>query len=184
MFAIGPENRVDEILTESTIISQRYVAGLIIETGLVFALNTAGFLILGIKYAILLAMVAALLNLIPYIGMLIANFLAMAITLVSSDSLADVIWVGVILAIVQFYDNNIGMTFIVGNKVRINGLVTIIGVLLGGMICGVPGMFLAIPSLAVFKVMCDRVDELKPWGRLMGDEIGKAKRQLPTNSEK
>jgi predicted PurR-regulated permease PerM len=163
------KTNVTDILTESTTISQQYLTGLFIETVIVFTLNSIGFLILGIKYTFFLALLAALLNLIPYVGMLVANILCMAITLVSSDELSNVLWVGFILAIVQLWDNNFGMTFIVGNKVRINGLVTIIGVLTGGALCGIPGMFLAIPGLAVLKVIFDKVPELQPWGMLLGD---------------
>jgi predicted PurR-regulated permease PerM len=61
------------------------------------------------------------------------------------------------------------MPLIVGNKVRINALVTIVGVLIGGLLCGIPGMFLAIPTLAVLKVIFDKVPELNPWGVLLGD---------------
>ncbi len=160
---------VSDILSESTSISQQYLVGLSIETVIVFTMNSVGFLILGVQYAFFLALLAALLNLIPYVGMLVANVLCMTITLVSSDNLSHVLWVGIILAIVQLWDNNFGMTFIVGNKVRINGLVTIIGVLTGGALCGVPGMFLAIPGLAVLKVIFDKVPELQPWGMLLGD---------------
>lgn len=169
VFKNGSEVRVTEVLTESTTVAQQYMTGLLIETALVFALNTIGFLILGIKYAVFLALFAALLNLIPYVGMLIANILCMFITLISSDQLSHVLWVGVILALVQFLDNNFGMPMIVGNKVRINALVTIIGVLVGGALCGIPGMFLAIPGLAVLKVIFDKVPDLQPWGALLGD---------------
>ncbi len=165
----GSEERVTEVLTESTTIAQKFITGLLIETTLVFTLNTTGFLILGIKYAVFLALLAALLNLIPYVGMLFANVLCMLITLVSSNEISNVLWVGVILAIVQLLDNNFGMPLIVGNKVRINALVTIIGVLVGGALCGIPGMFLAIPGLAVLKVIFDKVPELEPWGMLLGD---------------
>ncbi len=168
-FKNGSEESVTAILTKSTTISQQYVTGLLIETGIVFTLNATGFLILGIRYAIFLALLAALLNLIPYVGMLTANILCMLITLISSDTASNVVWVGVILAIVQLIDNNFGMPMIVGNKVRINALVTIIGVIIGGTLCGMPGMFLAIPALAVCKVICDNVTELKPWGNLLGD---------------
>jgi len=171
VFKNGSEKNVTDILTESTNISQKYVTGLLIETTIVFSLNSLGFLIIGVKYAIFMALLAALLNLIPYVGMLIANIICMLITLVccsDSDS-SQVIWVGVVLLVVQIIDNNFGMPLIVGNKVRINALVTIIGVLLGGKLCGVPGMFLAIPILAVAKVIFDRVPELKPWGTLLGD---------------
>ena len=97
--------------------------------------------------------------------------MCMGITLVTSENISDVLWVGIILAAVQFVDNNFGMPMIVGNKVRINALVTIIGVLVGGALCGIPGMFLAIPGLAVLKVIFDNVSDLQPWGLLLGDEV-------------
>lgn len=170
VFQNGSETKVREVLSESSRIAQHYVTGLMIETTIVFTLNTIGFLILGIKYAIFLALLAALLNLIPYVGMLVANMFCMLVTLVSSDSIRDVLWVGIVLAIVQFIDNNFGMPLIVGNKVRINALVTIVGVLVGGTLCGIPGMFLAIPALAVMKVIFDKIPDLNPWGILLGDD--------------
>ena len=170
VFKNGEEDKVHEVLSESGTIVQQYITGLLIETTIVFTLNCIGFLILGINYAIFLALLAALLNLIPYVGMLVANIICMMVTLVSSENVSDVLWVGIILAAVQFIDNNFGMPMIVGNKVRINALVTIIGVLVGGALCGVPGMFLAIPGLAVLKVIFDKVPDLQPWGLLLGDE--------------
>lgn len=172
VFNSSRHGEVRDILYESQAISQSYVLGLLIEMAIVFGLNATGFLILGIKYAVFLALVAALLNLIPYIGMLVANLFCMLITLVSSEvmDLSDVIWVGIVLALVQFIDNNFLMPLIVGAKVRINSLVTIVGVLVGGALCGYPGMFLSIPGLAILKVIFDRVDGLKPFGMLIGDE--------------
>jgi predicted PurR-regulated permease PerM len=166
------EEHVRDILQASQAVSQSYVVGLMIEMALVFAMNAAGFLILGIKYAVFLALVAAMLNLIPYIGMLIANIFCMVVTLISCEvvSLSDVLWVGIVLAVVQFIDNNFLMPMVVGSKVRINALVTIVGVLVGGALCGVPGMFLSIPGLAILKVIFDRVKALKPFGMLLGDE--------------
>lgn len=169
VFKNGSEQRVNDVLSASTTVAQQYMTGLLIETTLVFTLNAIGFLVLGIKYAVFLALFAALLNLIPYVGILVANILCMLITLISSDQISHVLWVGAILGVVQFLDNNFGMPLIVGNKVRINALVTIIGVLVGGAICGIPGMFLAIPGLAVMKVIFDRIPELNPWGILLGD---------------
>lgn len=170
LFRKSDDEKVVDILQACSRVSQRYITGLLIETSIVFTLNTVGFLILGIKYAVFLALLAALLNLIPYIGMLIANVFCIFITLLTSDNPTDALWVAGILALVQFFDNNIGMPMIVGNNVRINALVTIIGVLIGGALCGVPGMFLAIPALAVLKVIFDRVESLNAWGILLGDE--------------
>jgi predicted PurR-regulated permease PerM len=170
LFNKSDQNKVVETLHACSHVSQRYISGLLIETSIVFSLNTLGFVILGIQYAVFLALLAALLNLIPYIGMLVANIFCMLITLLTSENPTDALWVAGILAVVQFFDNNIGMPLIVGNNVRINALATIVGVLVGGALCGIPGMFLAIPGLAVLKVVFDRVENLQAWGILIGDE--------------
>jgi len=62
------------------------------------------------------------------------------------------------------------MPKVVGSKVKLNALITIVAVLIGGGLAGVAGMFLSIPGLAILKIIFDRVDELKPWGMLFGDE--------------
>jgi predicted PurR-regulated permease PerM len=170
VFRNGSSKKVNEVLEESTTVAQQYITGLLIETVIVFTLNLIGFLIIGIKYAVFLALLASLLNLVPYVGILVANVLCMATTLLTSDNLADVVWVGVVLGLVQLFDNNFGMPLIVGNKVKINALVTIIGVLIGGALCGIPGMFLAIPTIAVGKIVFDKVPELRPWGQILGDD--------------
>lgn len=170
LFRNGSSEKVNEVLEESTFIAQHYVTGLLIETTIVFGLNAIGFLLLGIQYAIFLALLAAILNLIPYVGIIVANVLCMATTLLTSNSLSNVVWVGLVLGVVQVFDNNVGMPLIVGNKVKINALATVIGVLVGGALCGVPGMFLAIPSVAVLKIICDKVPGLQPWGIVLGDE--------------
>lgn len=173
------EQKVAEVLKESRIIVQSYMAGLIIEMAIVAALNAAGFIIIGVEYAVLLGVMAAILNMIPYIGGLIATIICMLITLTTSQDINDIFWVAVILTIVQFIDNNILMPKVVSSKVKINALISILGVLIGGALAGVSGMFLSIPAIAILKVIFDRVDDLKPWGMLMGDEItGSQKNQL------
>jgi predicted PurR-regulated permease PerM len=147
------------------------MTGLMVEMGIVALINIAGFLILGIDYAVLLGILAAILNMIPYIGMLIAGILCMLITLSTSQDMSDVIWVAVILTVVQFIDNNLIMPKVVSSKVKINALITILGVLVGGALGGISGMFLSIPAIAILKVIFDRIDELKPWGMLLGDDI-------------
>lgn len=169
-FRNGSEEKVREVLSESTDVAHHYIIGLLIETTIVFSLNLVGFFIIGIKYKVLLALIAALLNLIPYLGILTANIFCMLVTMVTSDNTTDILWVGIALGIVQILDNNFGMPLIVGNKVRINAMVTIIGVIVGGTLCGIPGMFIAIPGIAVMKIVFDKVPELQPWGMLLGDE--------------
>ena len=175
----GHPDKVGDVLYQARTIGRDYVLGLFIDMTIVFTLNSVGFLIVGIKYPIFLALVAAILNLIPYIGMLIANIFTVLITIVSTDDPANALWAAIVLAAVQFIDNNFLMPLIVGNKVRINALVTIIGVVVGGTLCGIGGMFLAIPAIACLKVIFDNVPDLKPWGMLLGDDVKAEKKKKP-----
>lgn len=165
------DGRVTEILQESQAISQQYITGLIIEFSIVFVMNTAGFLLLGIKYPVFLGFLAALLNIVPYIGMLIANIICAIITLTSSAQPIDAVWAAGVLMGVQLIDNNILMPLIVGNRVKLNAIAIILGVLTAGLLAGVAGMFLAIPALAVLKIVFERVPHLQPWATLLGDEV-------------
>jgi predicted PurR-regulated permease PerM len=111
----------------------------------------------------------AILNLIPYIGALIGNLIGVILTLTSSQELWQIWAVLGTIAAVQFLDNNILMPRIVGSKVKVNALASIVGIVAGGTIAGVAGMFLSIPVMAVLKIMFDRSEGLKQWGVLLGD---------------
>lgn len=165
------ESRVTEILQESQLISQQYITGLIIEFTIVFTMNTAGFLLIDIKYPVFLGFLAALLNVVPYIGMLIANIICAVITLTSSSQPVDAVWGAAVLVGVQLVDNNILMPLIVGNRVKLNAIAIILGVLTAGALAGIAAMFLAIPALAVLKLIFERVPHLKPWAIILGDEV-------------
>lgn len=171
IFADHHREHVVAVIKESKLIVQGYMAGLLIEMGIITLINYAGFLIVGIKYAFFLAFLAAVLNMIPYIGMFVATIICSLVTLTTSNSISDILWVVVVLTVVQFFDNNIIMPKIVSSRVKINALITIFGVLVGGAIAGVSGMFLSIPAIAIIKVIFDRVEPLKPWGEILGDDI-------------
>jgi predicted PurR-regulated permease PerM len=127
-------------------------------------------MIIGIKHALLIGVIFAFLNLIPYVGALLGNIIGVLLTLASSEELWPVLAVLGTIAVVQFLDNNILMPRIVGSKVKINALATIVGVIVGGEIAGITGMFLSLPVLALLKVVFDRTDDFKQWGVLFGDE--------------
>lgn len=175
LYAAEKSEKIQHIFSQAKYIIQNYMVGLLIDLIIVAALNCTGFFILGINYALLLGVIAAIMNLIPYIGMLLATLLCMVVTLTTSDSLTTVALVAGVLLSVQFIDNNILMPKIVGSKVRINALITIIGVFVGGSLAGISGMFISIPTIAILKVIFDSVDSLKPWGILLGDEEVKKK---------
>jgi predicted PurR-regulated permease PerM len=159
-----------DILQHIKIVIQNYLVGLLLEMGIVATMVTVGLWIIGAKYALLLGLIAAILNLIPYIGVTFATMLAMFVTLAEGNGLGKVLGVLIISVVVQFIDNNLLVPKIVGSKVRINALIAIFVVVVGGTIAGVAGMFLAIPITAILKVIFDRVDGLKDLGFLMGDD--------------
>ncbi|WP_426295881.1 AI-2E family transporter [Dyadobacter endophyticus] len=170
LFAERQKQRVLEILGEIKSIIQSYMVGLLLETTVVAVLNSAGLLILNVQYAILLGVMAAILNLVPYIGGLVATALAVMVTFISHPEIDVLLGVVGVFIAVQVIDNNFLVPFIVGSKVRINALVSIVGVLVGGALAGLSGMFLSIPAIAMMKVIFDRVEGLEPWGILLGDQ--------------
>jgi len=164
-------DNVAEILRETKSAIQSYVAGLLIEMILVSTLNTIALLILGVKYAILLGFLGGALNMLPYIGGIIAIALPVLIATVTKDGYSTQLGVIVAYLIIQFIDNNVIFPRVVSTKVQINALVSIVVILLGNALWGISGMFLSIPMVAILKIIFDRIDELKPWGKLFGDAV-------------
>ena len=161
------------ILFQVKIAVQSFLVGLLIEMGIVATLTSVGFMIIGVEYAILLGVITGLLNMIPYLGILIAGGLSILATLTSSTDLSTVAGVVVVMIIVQLLDNNILVPMIVSSKVKVNALVSIVGIITGGAIAGVSGMFIAIPAIAILKVVFDRVGSFEAWGFLLGDDLPK-----------
>lgn len=170
LFSRDKHETVIEVLTESKALIQNYLIGLLFEAAIVAILNAAGLLILGIEYAILLGIIGALLNLIPYIGGIVAIALPMIIALATKPP-EYAIYVFLVYILVQLIDNNFLVPKIVASKVKINALASIVVVLVGGALWGIPGMFLSIPLTAIVKVIFDRIEPLKPWGFLLGDTM-------------
>ncbi|MDD2488832.1 MAG: AI-2E family transporter [Bacteroidales bacterium] len=169
LFPANYKVRVTEVISEIKIVVQRYLSGLIIELIIVAVLNSTGLLIIGIDYAILLGVLGALLNLIPYIGGMVAVTLPMIIALATKTTAWYAFYVLALYTFVQFLDNYILVPNIVASKVKINALFSIIVVLAGNALWGVSGMFLSIPLLAIIKLIFDHIEPLKPWGFLFGD---------------
>ncbi len=164
------------ILGTRTII-QSYLNGLVIEGVIVAVLNSAGLLFLGIQYAILLGVMGAMLNVIPYIGGVIAVGVTMLIALITKSPVYS-IYVLLLYLGVQFIDNQIIFPRVVGSKVQINALVSIVAVIAGGFYWGIAGMFLSLPIIAVLKIIFDRIDILKPYGEVLGNIIPKSRLYL------
>ena len=171
VFAKSDQHQVREIVTQTKSLIQRYLGGLLIEAIMVAVLDVGALLLLGIDYAILLGIIGALLNVIPYIGGLVAVALPMLVAIATKSSAWYAIYVMIAYYVIQLIDNNYIVPIIVSSKVRINALFSIIVVFAGNALWGVAGMFLSIPLLAIVKLICDHIEPLKPWGLLLGDTM-------------
>jgi predicted PurR-regulated permease PerM len=169
----GAENRVEvgKIVSQVKSLIQNYLSGLVIEAVLVAILNISALLILGIEYAFLLGILGALLNVIPYLGGLVAVALPMMVAFVTKSSPVYPLYVMAAYYFIQLIDNNFIVPKIVASKVKINALVSIIVVLAFGALWGIPGMFISIPLTAIIKLIFDHIEPLKPWGFLLGDTM-------------
>lgn len=159
----------DIVATIQSII-RKYLVGILIEMSTVAVVCCGVFLLIGIKYAILLGIITALFNIIPYIGIFTALLLNVIITFATVGVTTKVLLVVITVVSMHLIDSNILLPLIVGSKVRINAFITLMGVVVGEMIWGISGMFLSIPVIAIAKIIFDRVESMKPWGHLLGDE--------------
>ena len=171
LFGTNNQTQVNEVLFSTKTIIQKYLGALMIEAAIIATLNSVGLLIIGIDYAIIIGIIGAILNIIPYIGGIIAVALPMLIAIVTKSSSTYVLLVLALYVVIQFIDNHYVIPKIVASKVKINALISIIVILAGNALWGIPGMFLSIPLTAIVKVICDHIEVLKPWGFLIGDTM-------------
>jgi predicted PurR-regulated permease PerM len=172
----GADNRTEVvgIIGQIKILIQRYLIGLSIEVVIVATLFSVGLLALGIEFAIVLGIIGALLNLIPYLGAIMGAVLPMLIAIATKPSPWAPLLVLALYIVVQFIDNNYIVPKVVGSQVKISILVSLTAVLAFGMVWGIPGMFIAIPLTGVMKLIFDHIENLKPWGFLLGDTMPKS----------
>ncbi len=171
LFRVEHHETVIDVLTKTKRIIQTYLTGLFFELIIVAILNSIGLLLLGIEYAILIGVLGSVLNIIPYVGGIIAVLMPMAVAFVTEDNQLYPLYILMLYILIQFIDNNFIVPKIVASRVQINALVSIIVVLLGSALWGVAGMFLSIPLTAIVKIICDHIDPLKPLGYLLGNIV-------------
>ncbi|KEQ29102.1 AI-2E family transporter [Pedobacter antarcticus] len=161
--------KVSAIVNQIQYIIKRYILGLFLQMLIVTGVMILVLSLLGVKYAVLLGLITGIFNVVPYIGIFSALLISVLITFATAGA-AKVLLVIISFVAVHALDGNILLPLVVGSKVKINALFAFIGIVVGEMLWGISGMFLCIPYLAMLKIIFDRIDELKPWGILLGDE--------------
>ena len=184
------KRKLNFTIAKVCMVSQQYLKGILLDVLILSILNAIGFLALGLKYALLFAVLAAFLNIVPYIGVLVGSIFPVAIALLTKDSLWYAVGTAGVCIVVQFLDNNFITPKVVGSSVSINPLAATLALLLGAKVWGIVGMILSIPVTGMFKVMFDQMETLKPYGFLLGQENRLIRRkngikeviEVPTNT--
>lgn len=169
LFKPGDRPKVSEILRETKLLINSYIQALLVEMVILSFVNSIMFVAMGIRYALLLGVMAACFNIIPYLGMYSSILITFLVTFANSGGNTALI-AGLGLFCVHLIDSNMLMPRLVGRKVKMNPFITILAVLIGEFVWGVPGMFLFIPIAGIVKLICERVDSLEAWGILIGVE--------------
>lgn len=167
LFSAGNRERVYEIVTETESMIKAYISGLVIEMLIMGLVTCIAFLIMDVPYAMLLGILVALLNVLPYIGIYTAIAISMLVVFANA-SFAEAIQAGAVVFVIHVLDANILFPRLIGGRVKMNPFVTILAVIIGQYLWGVAGMFLFVPIAGVVKMICDRVEALRPWSILMG----------------
>ncbi len=177
LFSEEHEAKVREVITETKSMMNSYVVGLLLEMIIMSIANSALLVILGVPYGLLLGILAAVLNIIPYLGIYSATALIIFFTFANSSLHLAMIAGGGMLGL-HIIDSNILMPRIVGARVKMNPFITVIAVIVGEFVWGIPGMFLFIPIVGIVKLICERVEGLEAWAMLIGvDETVKKPKQ-------
>lgn len=167
--------KVNEIIYEIQKIIKDYIIGLFIQILIVTTLSSILLTVLGVKYALLLGLLTGLLNVIPYIGIITTGIIACIISFATGGQHSLLVLLGYV--IIHAVDANIVLPLVIGSKVKINALFSFLALLVGEHIWGIAGMFLCIPFLAITKIIFERVDGLRPWGALLGEEKSKKRKR-------
>ena len=160
---------VHDVVESVQKILRQYILGLLLEMFIVSCIACTIFWIIGINYAVLLGILVGLFNIIPYVGIFTALFLSSIITF-ATGNVRDAVYVALTVLGIHIVDSNVLLPMVVGSKVRLNALISFLGIVIGEMMWGLSGMFLAIPVMAILKIVFDRIESLKPWGFLFGGE--------------
>lgn len=162
--------KMEKILSAIQLILKKYIFGIFLVILTTSTLNTIGLLILGIKHAVFFGTAAGILTIIPYIGIIAGSLLPILFTLTTTASLWYPLGIILIFGLVQFLEGNFITPKLIGHQISLNPLASLIALLVAGKFFGILGIILALPCMAIIKVIADHVKPLKAYGYLIGNE--------------
>lgn len=166
----GERKNTEVIVHDASKVAQKYLSGLATMIVILWIMYGIGFTLIGVKSAIFFAILCGLLEIIPFVGNITGTALTMLMVLSQGGNTQMILGVFIIYFIIQFIQSYILEPLVVGAEVNINPIFTILVLVGGELIWGIPGLILAIPILGIVKIICDHIEPLKPYGFLMGQE--------------
>jgi len=156
------------VLRQFSYVVPRYMGGVSTVVLILCFLNSLGLLVVGLDHWIVFGIISALCNFVPCFGTLIGGSIPLLFAVLTGDSYLLALRVLILFGIIQFTENNILTPNIVGTNLKLNPMVIIIGIIAGGMVWGIPGMFAVVPLLAMVKIMSENIPVLHPYSYLLG----------------
>ena len=169
------QEEMGEIIQSVAAVSQQYLIGLSKMIFLLWVMYGIGFSVLGVENAIFFAVLCGILEIIPFVGNITGTILTVLFAAINGVDSQVLIGIVIVYGIVQFIQGWILEPIIVGSQVKINSLFTILALVLGELLWGIPGIILAIPLTAMFKIICDHIEPMKAYGFLIGEVVSPKK---------
>ncbi|WP_394991038.1 AI-2E family transporter [Emticicia sp.] len=160
---------MENIIQTTAKVSQQYLFGLFKMIVCLWILYGIGFSILGVKNAIFFAILCGFLEIVPYIGNIVGTIITAFVAALNGAEPSMLGSIIIVYATVQTFQGWVLEPIILGPQVKINPLFTILALVLGQLIWGIPGIILAIPLTAILKIICDHIQSLRPYGFLIGE---------------
>lgn len=158
----------EQIIEKISHVTRHYMSGVFVVVIILCIINSAGLYLIGLKFALLLGILSGMCSFIPYFGTLIGAIFPVTMAVFATDSPSYLIKVVIMYVLVLFTEHNILTPNITGENVQINPFVTILGILAGELVWGLPGMFVIIPFLGMLKIVLESFTATQPFAFLIG----------------
>jgi predicted PurR-regulated permease PerM len=165
LFPVSRRTQVRATLEDLRDVLRSYLAGMTLLTLIVMAASSAFFWFYGFDYPILTGIVSGLLNMVPYIGVVLAWLPAFLIALTKFRTIGSLVLIAGVITGIHVLAQNLVAPQLVGKRVRLNAVAITVSLLFWGWVWGAMGLLLAIPITAALRVVCDHTDAWKPVGR-------------------
>lgn len=147
----------------------RFIKGMAIVYMVVGSLNSVGLLLLGVPHAILFGFVASVLTFIPYVGIIVGSLLPITMAWITYDSIWYPVGVIAIFTFVQYLEANIIFPVAVSSRLKVNTLIMLLAIFVGGLLWGMAGMILFVPFVGIAKLIADHNPRWRTLSMILGE---------------